>query len=158
MKDEESSKDSFSSLKTRVSFEKIFEDSEVMEEKKLFSQILNESEDEKGKRKNYEIKDFFDTFNFIGKEYELHIQILLAQILKCFEEKINSFQFLCNVEFKIENIFPDIKECEFDFLINNLDVDLFKKFIYYLKKNILILNFRGNCYDIKDHKNNLSSA
>ena len=153
LKDEESSKDSFSSLKTRVSFEKIFEDSEVMEEKKLFSQILNESEDEKGKRKNYEIKDFFDTFNFIGKEYELHIQILLAQILKCFEEKINSFQFLCNVEFKIENIFPDIKECEFDFLINNLDVDLFKKFIYYLKKNILILNFRGNFYDIKEDKN-----
>ena len=53
MKDEESSKDSFSSLKTRVSFEKIFEDSEVMEEKKLFSQILNESEDEKGKRNNF---------------------------------------------------------------------------------------------------------
>lgn len=153
LKDEKSNINSISSLKYRISYEKIFEESEIKEEKKLLSEILNESEDKRAKGKNHEIKDFFDTFNFNGKEFEIHVQILLAQILKCYEEKINSFQFLCNVEFKIENIFPNLNDIEFDFLINNLDVELFKKFLNYLKKNILILNFRGNFYDINDNTN-----
>lgn len=95
------------------------------------------------------INDFLDTFKFKGKEYEVHIQILLMQILKCFQQNENSFKFLCNIENEPENTFINFDQIELDFAINDLDNALFKKIIYYLEKNILLLNFRGNIYEIK---------
>ena len=102
---------------------------------------------------NIEKNDFLDSFNFNGKEYEIHSQILLMQILKCFEKKDNSFKFLFNPRYKLGNISSDINDMELDFVINNLDNDLFKKFIHYLEKNILLLNFQGNIYEMKKENN-----
>ena len=143
---------SFESLKYEISFEKIFQEDEEKEEEASILNLIEENETKKTKTKNIEIKDFLDTFNFNGKEYEIHSQILLAQTLKCLEEKENSFKFLCNIEYKIENIYQDIPKMEFDFIISNLDVQLFNKFINYLGKNILLLNFRGTVYEINSGK------
>ena len=112
-------------MKYDISFEKIFQEDEDKEEPSIFN-IIEENENKKINNK---------IMYLYGKEYVIHSQILLAQILKCFEEKENGFKFLCNIEYKIENIFPDIKNMEFDFIINNLDIQLFKKFINYLGKN-----------------------
>ena len=149
----ESKIDTFNSLKNRVSFERIFFDEEEEVENKFLSKIIVENKSPK--KVKFEINDFIDSFNFNGKEYEIHSQILIMQILKCLEEKENSFKFLCNLEFKQDNTSSDLDEMEFDFVINNLDDTLFKKFVLYLEKNILLLNFKGNIYEIKKgNKNN----
>ena len=138
-------------MKFNISFEKIFQEDQEKEEETTYIKALEENESIKENIKKHEIKDFLDTFNFNGMEYEIHSQILLAQILKCYEEEEeNSFKFLRNIKYKLENIDPNTKTMEFDFIINNLDVKIFKKFINYLSKNILILNFRGNIYEIKN--------
>ena len=80
---------------------------------------------------------------------ELYIQNLLIQILKCFEIKENSFQFLCNID---ENKIKDINEIELDFLINNMDSELFEKSISYLSNNILLCHFKGSIYEIHGKK------
>lgn len=143
----ESKMDSFKSLKNRVSLERIFFEEEEKEENKCISKIIVENKIPK--KDKIEINDFLDTFNSNGKEYEIHSQILLMQILKCLEVKENSYKFLSNLEYKPENI-KDLNEKELDFVINNLDYALFEKFIYYLEKNILLLNYRGNSYEIKN--------
>ena len=143
---DESKIDIFSSLKYRVSFDNIFYEEEEKVEDKVFSQMIDENK--KSKQTKNELNDFLDTFNFNGKEYEIHTQILLMQILKCFEQKENSFKFLCNIEYNADKIFNDNKIVEFDFIINNLDLDLFKNMILYLKNNILSLKIREHFYEI----------
>ena len=107
----------------------------------------------KTKDKKKEINDFLDTFNFCGEEFEIHIKILLAEILKCFECDKNSYKLLYNINFKNEENIFGIKQNEIDFLINNIDNNLFTKFINYLKNNILLMQFRGKKYEINIDKN-----
>ena len=80
-------------------------------------------------------------------EFKCHALFLLVQLLKCFEREENSFE-ICHIGYKLVNISKDIKDLEFDFIINNIDSTLFFELIKYLEKNILILKFKGNRYDI----------
>ena len=105
------------------------------------------------KQKQKELKDFVDIYNVKGTEFECHIQILLTQILKCFEKEENSFKLLCNIEYKLGNIYTGIKDMEFDFVINNMESMLLKDLLKYLEKNILILKYKGKLYQIKNSTN-----
>ena len=119
------------------------------------SSFINSSENGnvKKKEKKNEINDFLDTFNFCGDEFEIHIKILLTEILKCFEYNNNSYKLFYNINFKNEENIFGITQNEIDFLINNIDNELFIKFIDYLKNNILLMQFRGNKYEINKDKN-----
>ena len=131
---------------------KIFNISEKEEnELEKISKIIEEKETKPPK---HELKDFIDTFNFKGKEYEIDVQILLMQIFKSFEEKENSFKFLCNLEIKFDNFIPNIKDMELDFLVNNVNAKLFKLVLLYLQNNILIMNINGNKIGINDKNKN----
>ena len=99
------------------------------------------------------LNDFLEVFNFYGKEFETHIKILLTEILKCFECDSSSYKLLYNLNFKNEENILDIKQNEIDFLINNIDNNLFIKFINCLKNNILLMQFRGKKYEINKDKN-----
>ena len=139
----------FESFKFNISIDKIFNDEKEKQENKTISLIIENNDEKVSYIKNKEINNFSDSFNFNGKIYELHIQSLLMQIFKCFDIKENSFQFLCNInEKKIE----DLNEIELDFLVNNMDSKLLEKSIYYLSKNILLCNFKGNIYEINGKK------
>jgi len=136
---------SFNSFKFNISIDKIFNDEKEKQENKTISMIIEKNDEKVSYIKNKEINNFLDSFNFNGKIYELYIQSLLMQIFKCFEIKENSFQFLCNIN---EKKIKDLNEIELDFLVNNMDSELFEKSIFYLSKNILLWNFKGNYYEI----------
>ena len=129
---------SFQNLKSKISYDKVFNEQEEIEENRLFPQTFCQKDTEKNKK---EIGNFLDTFNLYGKEYETHIQILLEEILRCFTGKEERYKFLCNIQYNIENINiktkNKFKNMELDFFISNLNNKLFKSLILYLKKNIL---------------------
>ena len=133
-----STESSFQNLNSKISYDKVFNEQEEIEENRLFPQTFCQKDTEKNKK---EIGNFLDTFNLYGKEYETHIQILLAEILRCFTGKEERYKFLCNIQYNIENINiktkSKFKNMELDFFISNLDNKLFKSLILYLKKNIL---------------------
>jgi hypothetical protein len=139
---------SFQNLKSKISYDKVFNEQEEFEENRLFPQTFCQKDTEKNKK---EIGNFLDTFNLYGKEYETHIQILLAEILRCFTGKEERYKFLCNIQYNLENINiktkNKFKNMELDFFISNLDNKLFKSLILYLKKNILLLKFGNTIYE-----------
>ena len=139
---------SFQNLKSKISYDKVFNEQEEIEENRLFPQTFCQKDTEKNKK---EIGNFLDTFNLYGKEYETHIQILLAEILRCFAGKEERYKFLCNIQYNVENINiktkNKFKNMELDFFISNIDNKLFKSLILYLKKNILLLKFGNTLYE-----------
>ena len=139
---------SFQNLKSKISYDKVFNEQEEIEENRLFPQTFCQKDTEKNKK---EIGNFLDTFNLYGKKYETHIQILLAEILRCFTGKEERYKFLCNIQYNIENINiktkNKFKNMELDFFISNLDNKLFKSLILHLKKNILLLKFGNTIYE-----------
>ena len=139
---------SFQNLKSKISYDKVFNEQEEIEENRLFPQTFCQKDTEKNKK---EIGNFLDTFNLYGKKYETHIQILLAEILRCFTGKEERYKFLCNIQYNLENINiktkNKFKNMELDFFISNLDNKLFKSLILYLKKNILLLKFGNIIYE-----------
>jgi len=102
------------------------------------------------KKKKLKFMDLMDSINFYGAEYEIHIQCLIAQILKCYETKENSFSINFNIEYKFNK--KDINDVEFDFIINNVEPNLFKSFIGYLKDNIIYFNINNTSYSIIQKK------
>ena len=139
-------------FKTNLNINSIFSLNETKE--KEINNILSIIEEQKEKKNKKDLKDFLDTFNFNGDEYELFVQNLLFQIFKCLEKKDNSFKFLCNQTYgKINKIFENLKVLEFDFLIKNVDKELFKSVLFYLKNNILLLSINGKKYEIKGENN-----
>jgi len=143
-----------SSIKSYLDINSIFSLNETKEKEiNNISSIIGKQKEKKTKTKK-DLENFLDTFNFNGSEYELFVQNLLFQIFKCFEKKDNSFRFLCNQTFKkINEIFKDLNDLEFDFLIKNVDKELFKSVLSYLKNNILILNINGKKFEIKENNN-----
>ena len=101
-----------------------------------------------------ELINFLDTFNFIGKEFEIHSQITLMQIFKWYEEKENNFKFLYNK--KCKNIFENIGDMEFDFLMIDVDSELLKLVLNHLAKNFLLLNIKNNKYEINQKTTKLN--
>jgi len=91
-----------------------------------------------------------DSINFYGAEYEIHIQCLIAQILKCYETQEDSFNINFNVEYKFNK--TDLNDVEFDFIINNLEPNLFKSFIGYLKDNLIFFTINNSSYSIIEKK------
>lgn len=148
----EDSELSFNSLNSANSFDKFLNGKKVNQQKNELN-IISKDENTTIKKEIKEFKNFLDVYNVKGTEFECHTQILLTQILKCFEKEENSFKILCNIEYKLGNIYTAFKDMEFDFIINNLDSILFKELIQYLEKNILIFKFKGNMYEIKNPKN-----
>ena len=102
---------------------------------------FSKSKTENPTKKKKVINDFSDTLNFRGNEFETHIQILLSEILFCFQKEANSFKFQCNLKYNIKQIYKGIENMEFDFVISSINNTLFEKFIQYLKKNILFAFF-----------------
>ena len=102
------------------------------------------------KKKNLKFNDFIDSINFYGAEYEIHIQCLIAQILKCYETQEDSFSINFNIEYKFNK--TDLNDVEFDFIINNLEPNLFKSFIGYLKDNLIFFNINNSSYSIIEKK------
>ena len=70
------------------------------------------------------------------------------QIFKLYEEKekISNFYYK-----KWKNIFEDIEDMEFDFLMIDIDFQLMKLVLNHLAKNILLLNIKNNQFEI-NHK------
>ena len=101
-------------------------------------------------KKILKFKDLMDSINFYGAEYEIHIQCLIAQILKCYETKEDSFSINFNIEYKFNK--ADLNDVEFDFIINNLEPKLFKSFIKYLKDNLIFFNINNSSYSIMEKK------
>ena len=146
---------SSNSLKFKDSKKKKKENKKKLNEEINLSSFINNDDNVnlKTKDKKKEINDFLDTFNLSGEEFELHIKKLLIEILKCFELDKKSYKLLYNINFKSEENIFGIKQIEIDFLINNIDNNLFIKFINYLKNNILLMQFRGKKYEINIDKN-----
>ncbi len=102
------------------------------------------------KKQKLKFMDLMDSKNFYGAEYEIHIQCLISQILKCYETKENSFNINFNIEYKFNK--SDLNDVEFDFIINNLEPKLFKSFIGYLKDNLIYFNINNTSYSIIQKK------
>ena len=140
---------SIDSLVSHINIDKIFDDSynEPNEEKILSKSFqINNSHNKIKEEINY----ILDTFNFNGKEFEIHSQITLLQIFKCYEEKENSFKFLHNKIYK--DLSTEIKQIEFDFLITNVDSKLFKFVLNHISNNILLLNINEKEYESNQKK------
>ena len=138
---------SFISLNSAKSLDIFLNDKKANKQKAEINQITRD-ENTNLKKETKELKNFLDIYNVKGTEFECHTQILLTQILKCFEKEENSFKLLCNIQYKLGNIYDNFKDMEFDFIINNIDGTLFFELIQYLEKNILILKFKENMYEI----------
>ena len=138
---------SFDSLNSSNSLDKFLNDIKVNKQKTELN-IISKDEKANVKKEIKELKNFLDIYNVKGTEFECHTQILLTQILKCFEKEENSFKLLCNIVYKLGDINKRIKDMEFDFIINNIDSTLFFELIKYLEKNILIFKFNSNMYEI----------
>ena len=139
---------STNSINSSNKLDKFFNDRKKNQQNNLNSLIIK---DENANSKEYKKKlnYFLDTFYFKGKEFEYHIQILLIQILKFFEREENSFKFLHNINFKLGKIYKDINKMEFDFVINNLDYELFHRIINYLKKIFSFSNLKEKHMKLK---------
>ena len=151
----ENNESSSNSLKLKENKKKKKENKKKLKEEMNLSSFIisDDNENLKTRDKKKEKNDFSEVFNFYGKEFETHIKILLTEILKCFECDSSSYKLLYNLNFKNEENILDIKQNEIDFLINNIDNNLFIKFINYLKNNILLMQFRGKKYEINKDKN-----
>ena len=144
---------SFDSLKSLNNLKKLSYNKKVNQRKNLLLPLISNNENTNIKNESKELINFVDIYNIEGIEYEYHIQILLMQILKFISKEENSFNILYNIECKFDNINPSIKDMEFDFIINNINSNLFKDLIQYLEKNILIFKFKGKIYEIKNSNN-----
>ena len=151
----ENNESSSNSLKLKENKKKKKENKKKLKEEMNLSSFIisDDNENLKTRDKKKEKNDFSEVFNFYGKEFETHIKILLTEVLKCFECDSSSYKLLYNLNFKNEENILDIKQNEIDFLINNIDNNLFIKFINYLKNNILLMQFRGKKYEINKDKN-----
>lgn len=69
-------------------------------------------------------------------------------------KKENNFKFLYNKECK--NIFEDIGDMEFDFLMIDVDSELLKLVLNHLAKNFLLLNIKNNKYEINQKTTKLN--
>ena len=94
------------------------------------------------KKKKLIFNNILDSINFNGAEYEIHIQCLISQILKCYETKENSFNINFNVEYNFNK--KNFDDVEFDFIINDLEPYLFKSFLGYLKDNIIYFTIKNS--------------
>ena len=139
---------SFGSLKLSTSLNKFLNDKKMNEQKNILS-LTSKDENISIKQKPQEVKDFLKE-----TEFKSQMQILLAKIIEYFEKEENNFKLLCNVEYKLDNIYTGITDMKFDFVINNMkNNNLFKEFVEYLEKNILIYKFKGKIYEIKNSNN-----
>ena len=102
--------------------------------------------------KKKELNDFEDTFNLNGEMYELFVKSNIFLTLKCLEEDDkNKFHFIYNIS--KQNFDKSIKDFELDFVINNLDIKLFKSFLVYFSGNILFFKFRDFTFEINNSEN-----
>ena len=102
-----------------------------------------------------ELNNIEDSFNINGDMFEVFVQSMIFLTLKCFEEdENNKFSFIFNLK-KNMNKISNIHDIELDFLINNLDVIIFKSFLNYFKDNIIFFKYNGKSYQINKKENSL---
>ena len=114
------------------------------------SQLLSDKS-KKSKNSNIEkkeLKNFEDSFNLNGSGFEFFAQSIIFQTLICLNSNLdNKFHFFCNIKQDMKKIIHDI---ELDFLITDLDKNVFKLFIKYFKYNFVFMNYNKNIFLIND--------